>query len=66
MRQSPSTAGNAADAICITIVTKVEKGTPRNKIEIVRVKIRTIAPAQTSLAVDKKSTRRRRRRSPKF
>ena len=57
MRQSTYSAGNATADICITIVTKVGKGTPRNKFENVRVKTSTIAPAQTSLAVDKKSTR---------
>ena len=64
MRQSQYGAGNAAAAICITIVTKVGKGTPRNKIENIRVNISTIAPAQKSLAVDKNVTRRSR--SPKF
>ena len=37
--------------ICSTMVTKVEKGTPRNKIKIVRVKISTIAPDDTSVAL---------------
>ena len=37
--------------ICSTMVTKVGKGTPRYKIEIVRVKISTIAPADTSVAL---------------
>ena len=58
MRQSLYSAGNVAAAIlCITIVKKVGKGTPRNKFENVRVKTSPIALTQTSLSVDKKSTR---------
>ena len=63
MRQSPYSAGNATVTICSTMLTKVGKGTPRYKIKIVRVKISSIAPAKTSVVVDKNLTRRR---SPKF
>ena len=51
MRQSPNSAGNAAVAICSTIITRVGKGTPRKKIKIARVKISFIAPADTSVAL---------------
>ena len=53
MRQSPNNAGNAAVIICSAMVTKVGKGFPRYRIKIVRVKITSIAPAKTSVALSK-------------
>ena len=63
MRKAPYSAEKAAVTICSTMLTKVGKGTLGNKIKIVRVKISSIAPAKTSVGVDKNLTRRR---SPKF